>query len=87
VLREALGTDGVLDAEMKRLADGDADPGATEVDFRRAVDVLLERDLAQQMKALLAEAAARPEALQMYRELDRQWRTVKQRQAAPAGDE
>ncbi|HSI49510.1 MAG TPA: DNA primase [Ideonella sp.] len=87
VLREALATDEALPEASRQLADGDADPGATLDDFRRALDVLLERDLAQQMKQLLAQAGADPAALQQYRELDRQWREVKRRQAAAPKDE
>ena len=79
VIREALAADGTLSAEARTLADGDADPDATPADLRRAVDVLLERDMALRMKALLAEASVRREALDEYRELDRRWREVKKR--------
>jgi DNA primase len=85
VIREALAADEALDAEARALADGDADPDATPADLRRAVDVLVERHLAARMKALLAEAAQRREALDEYRELDKRWRDVKMRlSAAPA---
>jgi hypothetical protein len=41
--------------------------------------VLVERELAREMQALLAEAAQHPDLLSRYRELDRQWREVKLR--------
>ncbi|MFZ2988575.1 toprim domain-containing protein, partial [Ideonella sp.] len=81
VLREALSADAGIDDVSRDLADGDADPGATFEDFRRALDVLLERDLARQMKQLLAQAGQDPEALTRYKALDLLWREVKRRQA------
>jgi DNA primase len=84
VLKEALAADPDLTADHLALADGDADPGATLTDFRRALDLLLERGLAAQMQRLLAQSGAgsTPAALERYRELDKLWREIKQRQAS-----
>ena len=79
VLREVLAQDPAFDDTSRAIADGDADPGATPEDLRRALDVLVERELAREMQALLAEAAQHPDLLSRYRELDRQWREVKLR--------
>lgn len=84
VLKEVLAQDPGLDDEARGIADGDADPGATPEDLRRALDVLMERELAREMQALLAEAAQQPDLLARYRELDRQWREVKLRLAQPS---
>ncbi|MCA6217527.1 DNA primase [Ideonella sp. B7] len=81
VLKEVLAQDPGLDDEARGIADGDADPGATPEDLRRALDVLMERELGREMQALLAEAAHQPDLLARYRELDRQWREVKLRLA------
>ncbi|OYT88392.1 MAG: DNA primase [Burkholderiales bacterium PBB6] len=87
VLSLALKADESLDAAQRRLADGDADPGATFDDFRRAVDVLLDKALTARKQALQAKAATDRSALDEYRELDRQWREVKLRMSAPRKDE
>ena len=79
VLREVLAEDPGFDDTSRAIADGDADPGATPEDLRRALDVLVERELAREMQTLLAEAAQHPDLLSRYRELDRQWREVKRR--------
>ncbi|WP_374431326.1 DNA primase [Ideonella dechloratans] len=79
VLREVLAQDPGFDDLSRAIADGDADPGATPEDLRRALDVLVERELAREMQTLLAEAAQHPDLLSRYRELDRQWREVKLR--------
>ncbi|WP_026096788.1 DNA primase [Ideonella sp. B508-1] len=79
VLREVLAEDPGFDETSRAIADGDADPGATPEDLRRALDVLVERELAREMQTLLAEAAQHPDLLNRYRELDRQWREVKRR--------
>ncbi|MCO5976466.1 DNA primase [Ideonella oryzae] len=79
VLREVLAQDPAFDDTARAIADGDADPGATPEDLRRALDVLVERELAREMQTLLSEAAQHPDLLSRYRELDRQWREVKLR--------
>lgn len=79
VVREALAEDATLDDEARGLADGDADPGATPADLRRALDTLLVRDLGQRLQALAAESAHRPEALREYRALEPRWREAKER--------
>jgi len=88
VLSHALREDGTLDGQALAVADGDADPGATFTGFRRAVDLLLDRDLKLQTQALIAQAATNPAALTRYRAVFRHWEEVKARlSAAPADDE
>lgn len=84
VLRQAVAEDEWLDEAARRLADGEAEPEAGPDDFRRALDVLLERDLALQMKDALARVASDPTALSDYRALDQRWREVRQRQGGVA---
>lgn len=79
VIREALEADDSLDGEARTLADGDADPGATPADLRRAMDTVLIRELGEQMKHLIAEAATRREALTEYRQLELRWKDAKAR--------
>lgn len=79
VIREVLDHDESLDADARLLADGEADPGATPADLRRAMDTLLLRELGERMKQLLAEAATRREALAEYRQLDARWKDAKAR--------
>ena len=79
VIREALEADEGLDGEARTLADGDADPGATPADLRRAMDTVLVRELGEQMKRLIAEAATRREALTEYRQLELRWKDAKAR--------
>lgn len=79
VIREALEADDSLDGEARTLADGDADPGATPADLRRAMDTVLIRELGEQMKRLIAEAATRREALTEYRQLELRWKDAKAR--------
>jgi DNA primase len=81
VVREALAVDGCLSAEALALADGDADPGATPADLRRAMDTLLVRELGARLQALIAEAATRREALSEYRQLEPRWKEAKERLA------
>lgn len=82
VVREALADDDALDDEVRTLADGDAEPDATLEHLRTALDMLLQRHLEGRMKALLAQAGQDRAALDEYRELDRQWREIRQRQGA-----
>jgi DNA primase len=79
VIREALEADTELPAEARHLADGDADPGATPTDLRRAMDTLLVRELGARLKALVAELATRPEALAEYRQVEVRWKEAKER--------
>ena len=79
VVREALAVDSSLSAEGLALADGDADPGATPADLRRAMDALLVRELGARLQALVAEAATRREALSEYRQLEPRWKEAKER--------
>ena len=82
VLREALGADESLAAEVRALADGDADPDATFEDLRSAVDMLLVKSLELRKQELLTRAATDPAALQAFKEVDREWRAVRARQGA-----
>jgi len=66
VLREALANDEHLPADSRALADGDADPDASEEDLHSAVGRLLLGDLNRRLEMLAAE----PELnLQVYRAL------------------
>lgn len=78
-IREALEADDSLDGDARVLADGDADPGATPADLRRAMDTVLVRELGERMKHLIAEAATRREALAEYRQLELRWKDAKAR--------
>jgi DNA primase len=87
IVREALASDDALDAEARALADGDADPGATPADLRRAIDTVYVRELGIRLKALIAEASTRHEALLEYRQLEPRWKEAKERLGtAPAQD-
>jgi DNA primase len=86
VIRETLEADESLDAQARALADGDADPGATPADLRRAMDTLLLRELGEQMKRLIAEAATRREALVEYRQLETRWKEAKTRLTTASPD-
>ena len=81
VLREALAEDDTLTAEALALADGDADPGATPADLRRALDTLLIRELSVQMDAIAAQFATRPEARNELSQLQRRLSEAKTRLA------
>ena len=52
VLSHALRADPAIDEAALQAADGDADPEATFADFRRAVDLLLDKQLKAQTDAL-----------------------------------
>jgi len=87
VIREALAADAELPLDARALADGDADPGATPADLRRAMDTLLVRELGAQLKALIAESGTRREALTEYRQVEPRWKEAKERLAtAPSQD-
>jgi len=87
VLRHALRDDAELGEEALQVADGDADPGATFDDFRRAVDVLLDRELGAQKEALVAQIPHDPGAIARFREVDRHWKEVKARLSAQRAEE
>ncbi|HEY3034857.1 MAG TPA: hypothetical protein VGJ54_09380 [Streptosporangiaceae bacterium] len=87
VIREALAADETLDSDVRALADGDADPGATPADLRRAMDTLLVRELGARLKALIAESASRREALAEYRQLEPRWKEAKERLGATPAQE
>jgi DNA primase len=82
ILSHALRGDPELGEEALAIADGDADPDATYLDFRRAVDTILDRELKAQAQALIAQAATDPTALTRYREVYRHWEEVKARLSA-----
>ena len=77
----------MLDDVSRSLADGDADPGATPSDLRRAMDTLLLRILGEQMKHLALEAASRREALDEYRQVESRWKDAKQRLTTSSSQE
>ncbi len=87
VLSHALREDSSLGEEALSIADGDADPDATYLDFRRAVDTLLDRELKVRTQALIAQAATDPAALARYREVYRHWEEVKARLSAQRAEE
>lgn len=87
VLSHALRADASLPDKALQVADGDADPEATFADFRRAVDLLLDRELKAQAQALIAQVAADPAALARYREVYRHWEEVKARLSAARPEE
>lgn len=86
ILKEALSHDESVDEDVRHIANGDADPDATVDDFRRALDVLLERELARLKDALISTLASAPEQMERFRDVDRQWREVKMRLSRPASD-
>ncbi len=87
VVREAIDADTGLSAEARALADGDADPGATPADLRRAMDTLLVRELGMRLDALAAESATRREALLEYGQVKLRWKEAKERLAASSAPE
>ena len=87
VLSHALRGDPELGAEALAIADGDADPDATFADFRRAVDVMLDRELGAQKQALVAQIPHDPAAIVRYREVDQHWKEVKARLSAQRAEE
>ncbi len=87
VLRQVLIDDPLLNDEQRKLANGDADPDATLDDFRRAVDVLLEKDLSARKLEVLARMASDPGALAEFKDIDQLWREVKLRQGAVKRDD
>ena len=82
VLSHVLREDPDLGEEALRVADGDADPAATFDDFRRAMDMLLDRELGAQKEALVALIPSDPSAIVRFREVDRHWKEVKARLSA-----
>jgi DNA primase len=82
LLSHALREEPGFDAQALQVADGDADPGATPDDFRRAMDVLLDRELGAQKVALIAQIPSDPGAIARFREVDRHWKEVKARLVA-----
>jgi DNA primase len=87
ILSHALRDDPELGEEALAIADGDADPDATFFDFRRAVDVMLDRELGAQKKALVAQIPHDPAAIVRYREVDQHWKEVKARLSAQRAEE
>ena len=78
VLSHALRADPAIDEAALQAADGDADPEATFADFRRAVDLLLDKQLKAQTDAL-SRAATTPEAIERYKRAFDHWKEVKER--------
>ena len=87
ILSHALRDDPELGEEALSIADGDADPGATFADFRRAVDIMLDRELGARKQALIAQMAHDPGAVARYREVDQHWKEVKARLSAQRAEE
>ena len=87
ILSHALRGDPELGEEALAIADGDADPDATYLDFRRAVDTILDRELKAQTQSLIAQAASDPAALARYREVYKHWEEVKARLSAQRAEE
>ena len=87
ILSHALREDPALGEESLQVADGDADPEATFLDFRRAVDTLLDRELKAQAQALVVQISSDPAALVRYREVYRHWEEVKARLSAVRPEE
>ena len=87
ILSHALRDDPALGEEALSIADGDADPDATYFDFRRAVDVMLDRELGAQKKALVALIPTDPSAIVRYREVEQHWKEVKARLSAQRAEE
>ena len=87
VLSHALRDDPALGEDALQLANGDADPAATFEDFRRAMDVLLDRELGARKEALVARIPADPSAIADFREVDRHWKEVKARLATGASQD
>jgi DNA primase len=87
VLSHALRDDPGTTPELLAIAESDADPGATFADFRRNMDLLLDRELGQQKIALVAEVQRDPSAIGRYREVLKHWEEVKARRTAPRAEE
>jgi DNA primase len=87
ILSHALREDPELGEEALSIADGDADPDATYFDFRRAVDVMLDRELGRQKQVLVAQIPHDPGAIARYREVEQHWKEVKARLATQQADE
>ena len=87
ILSHALREDPALGEESLAIADGDADPEATYLDFRRAVDTILDRELKAHTQQLIARAASDPAALARYREVYKHWEEVKARLSAQRAEE
>ncbi len=87
ILSHALREDPALGEESLAIADGDADPEATYLDFRRAVDTILDRELKARTQQLIAQAASDPAALVRYREVYKHWEEVKARLSAQRAEE
>jgi DNA primase len=87
VLSHALRDDPGIDHELLAIADSDADAGATFADFRRNMDLLLDRELGLQKAALVAEVQRDPSAIGRYREVLKHWEEVKARRTAPRAEE
>jgi DNA primase len=87
ILSHALRADPELGEEALAIADGDADPDATYADFRRAVDVMLDRELGAQKQALVAQILQDPGAIARFREVDQHWKEVKARLSAQRAEE
>jgi DNA primase len=84
VVREVVAEDETLGLELRRLADGDADPDATLDALSRAVDQLLEAHLKAQCKRLEVAAESDPVARKQFVEMFRHWNEVKKRLNAPS---
>jgi len=67
--------------------DGDVDLDVTFVDFCCVVDILLDRELGAQKKALVARIPHDPAAIVRYREVDQHWKEVKARLSAQRAEE
>jgi DNA primase len=87
VLRQVLLDDPALDNEHRKLANGDADPDATLEDFRRAVDVLLEKHLSARKIEVLSRLNSDPAAMAEFKAIDGLWREVKLRQGMVKRDD
>jgi DNA primase len=87
ILSHALRDDPTLGEDALQIADGDADPEATFLDFRRAVDTILDRELKSQAQTLIAQVSSDPGALARYRDVYRHWEEVKARLSAARPDE
>ncbi|HEX7690633.1 MAG TPA: hypothetical protein VF453_23215, partial [Burkholderiaceae bacterium] len=78
ILRLALADDPSLDEATRAAADGDAHPDARHVDFRRAVDQVLER-LLNARSLELSRSISTPDDLRRYQLVFEHWKEVKER--------
>ncbi len=78
VLSHALRDDPSLDDDARHAADGDADPDATFADFRRAVDLILDKQLKAESDRLSRDATT-PEGVARYMKVFEHWKEVKSR--------